>query len=96
MKQGYTPSFCTACYRKKRTGSVFMDLARPGDIHEFCAPNSILTLLEYIEDIASPESRALGMEIIKKSLDGIESPAIRKETEEKIERIKRGERELYF
>ncbi len=96
MKQGYTPSFCTACYRKKRTGSVFMDLARPGDIHEFCAPNSILTLLEYIEDIAGPESRALGMEIIRKSLDAIESPAIRKETEEKIERIKKGERDLYF
>ncbi|HXI10436.1 MAG TPA: [FeFe] hydrogenase H-cluster radical SAM maturase HydG [Thermodesulfobacteriota bacterium] len=96
MKQGYTPSFCTACYRKNRTGSVFMDLAKPGDIHEFCAPNSILTLLEYLEDIASPESRALGMEIIKKSLDGIENPAIREATEEKIERIKKGERDLYF
>jgi len=96
MKQGYTPSFCTACYRKKRTGSVFMDLAKPGDIHEFCAPNSILTLLEYLEDIASPESRALGLEIIRKSLDGIENPAIREATEEKIERIKKGERDLYF
>lgn len=96
MKQGYTPSFCTACYRKKRTGSVFTDLARPGDIHEFCAPNSILTLLEYLEDIASPESRALGLEIIRKTLDGIENPAVREATEKKIERIKKGERDLYF
>jgi len=96
MKQGYTPSFCTACYRKNRTGSVFMDLARPGEIHEFCAPNSILTLLEYLEDIASPESRSLGMEIIRKSLNGIESSAMRQATEEKMERIKRGERDLFF
>ncbi|MBI5561325.1 MAG: [FeFe] hydrogenase H-cluster radical SAM maturase HydG [Deltaproteobacteria bacterium] len=96
MRQGFTPSFCTACYRKRRTGSAFMDIARPGDIHEFCQPNGILTLLEYIEDIASPESRAAGMEIIKKSLEAIENPAIRRETEERMERIKQGERDLYL
>ena len=96
MKQGFTPSFCTACYRKHRTGSRFMDLARPGDIHEFCQPNSILTLLEYLEDIASPESKALGMEIIKKSLEGIKNHSMREQTEERLERIKRGERDLYF
>ena len=73
-----------------------MDLARPGDIHEFCQPNSILTLLEYLEDIASPESKALGMEIIKKSLEGIKNHSMREQTEERLERIKRGERDLYF
>lgn len=96
MKQGFTPSFCTACYRKNRTGSAFMELAKPGDISEFCTPNSILTLLEYLEDIASAEGRALGMEIIKKSLSAIENPSIKKQTEEKLERIRRGERDLYF
>lgn len=96
MKQGYTPSFCTACYRKKRTGGTFMDLAKPGDIQEFCTPNSILTLFEYIEDIASPESKALGIEIIRKSLESIENPTIKEETEKKLERIRRGERDLYF
>lgn len=96
MRQGFTPSFCTACYRKHRTGSAFMNLARPGDINEFCQPNSILTLLEYLEDIASPESKALGMEIIKKSLQGIKNHSMREQTEERLERIKRGERDLYF
>lgn len=96
MKQGFTPSFCTACYRKQRTGSAFMELAKPGDIHEFCQPNSILTLLEYLEDAASPQSRVLGMEIIKNSLEGIENPAVRRQTEDRLERIKRGERDLYF
>ncbi|HSR10272.1 MAG TPA: [FeFe] hydrogenase H-cluster radical SAM maturase HydG, partial [Thermodesulfobacteriota bacterium] len=29
---GYLPSFCTACYRRGRTGKEFMDLAKPGEI----------------------------------------------------------------
>jgi len=35
---GYTPSFCTACYRLGRTGADFMDLAKPGLIKHHCAP----------------------------------------------------------
>lgn len=96
MKQGFMPSFCTACYRSNRTGSVFMELAKPGDIHEFCAPNSILTLMEYMEDNASPESRRLGTELINKSLDEIENASLRKQTEERLARIRNGERDLYF
>ena len=96
MKSGYTPSFCTACYRKSRTGETFMDLAAPGDIHEFCRPNSILTLMEYLEDHASPEGRALGMEVISRSLEELGNPALRKQTEARLERIRHGERDLYF
>lgn len=96
MKQGLMPSFCTACYRSNRTGAVFMELARPGDIHEFCAPNSILTLMEYMEDNAAPENRRLGMELINKSLEGIENPSVKKQTEERLVRIRNGERDLYF
>jgi len=96
MNQGFTPSFCTACYRKSRTGNAFMDLAKPGDIKEFCQPNSILTLMEYLEDNASLESRAIGLDMIKKSLAEIDNGTIRKRTEERLERIKHGERDLYF
>ncbi|MBF8275776.1 MAG: thiH [Candidatus Brocadiaceae bacterium] len=96
MNQGFTPSFCTACYRKSRTGNAFMDLAKPGDIKEFCQPNSILTLMEYLEDNASLESRTIGLDMIKKSLSEIDNAIIRKRTEERLERIKHGERDLYF
>ncbi|MEK7804614.1 MAG: [FeFe] hydrogenase H-cluster radical SAM maturase HydG, partial [Planctomycetota bacterium] len=92
MNQGFTPSFCTACYRKNRTGNAFMDLAKPGDIKEFCQPNSILTLMEYLEDNASLESRTIGLDMIKKSLSEIDNATIRKRTEERLERIKHGER----
>lgn len=96
MNQGFTPSFCTACYRKSRTGNTFMDLAKPGDIKDFCRPNSILTLMEYLEDSASLESRSLGMDMIKKSLSEIDNASLREQTEERLERIRHGERDLYF
>lgn len=73
-----------------------MGLAKAGDIHEFCRPNSVLTLVEYLEDYASPESSALGTEIIRKSLETMENDSIRRQTEERLERIKHGERYLYF
>lgn len=44
MKEGYVPSWCTACYRKGRTGEHFMKIAKAGNIHNFCHPNSLLTL----------------------------------------------------
>ncbi|MDH3975911.1 MAG: [FeFe] hydrogenase H-cluster radical SAM maturase HydG [Deltaproteobacteria bacterium] len=96
MEQGYTPSFCTACYRKNRTGETFMDLAKPGDIQQFCGPNSILTLMEYLEDHASPESKKLGIKMISKELGEIKNRTTRKMTEERIERIRGGERDIYF
>lgn len=44
MKQGFVPSWCTACYRTGRTGAAFMKIAKKGDIKNFCHPNSLLTL----------------------------------------------------
>ncbi len=73
-----------------------MELAMPGDIQEFCRPNSILTLMEYVETFASTENRLLGLEIINKSLEEIENASVRKQTEERLARIKRGEKDLYF
>lgn len=96
MKQGYTPSFCTACYRRNRTGEAFMEIARPGDIHQFCRPNGVLTLMEYIEDHASEEGVRLGLETIKRDLEDIDSPALRKKTEDRLGRIRNGERDIYF
>jgi 2-iminoacetate synthase len=57
---GYIPSFCTACYRLGRSGEVFMEYAIPGFIQNFCTPNALVTLREYLVDYASPETRAAG------------------------------------
>ncbi len=96
LEQGLLPSFCTACYRKGRTGAAFMDLAKPGDIQELCRPNAILTFKEYLEDYASPEVRELGQKILDKCLNQITDGNVRKEAEARLERIKKGERDLFF
>ena len=60
LVDGYIPSFCTACYRLGRTGEHFMEFAIPGFIQNFCTPNALSTLMEYLVDYASPETRAAG------------------------------------
>lgn len=96
MKQGFIPSFCTACYRLGRTGKDFMDLAKPGLIQNFCQPNALLTLQEYLEDYADKEAKEIGTNLIKKEAEKIKNKKIKEEFYGKLERIKNGERDLYF
>ena len=95
LEYDYLPSFCTSCYRMGRTGEHFMEFSVPGFIKRFCTPNAILTLSEYICDYASGDLAKKGWKAIEKNLKTLESPTASK-TREKIERIKKGERDLYF
>jgi 2-iminoacetate synthase len=96
LNQDLIPSFCTACYREGRTGKTFMDLAKPGNIQNLCRPNALLTFKEYLEDYASPETKSLGLKIIEKYLSQIPSQEVREQTKARLERIEKGERDLYF
>lgn len=94
-QNGYLPSFCTACYRRGRTGEHFMEFSVPGFIKRFCGPNAILTLAEYLSDYASEEVARCGWEAIEAAL--AELPAASAElTRERLERVRAGERDLYF
>lgn len=95
-QDGYVPSYCTACYREGRTGDRFMRLAKSGQIHNICQPNSLLTFKEYLLDYADEETRTLGEEIIRKGLDDIPKEAARKATINRLQRIENGERDLRF
>jgi 2-iminoacetate synthase len=95
LNNDYLPSFCTSCYRMGRTGEHFMEFSVPGFIKRFCTPNAILTLSEYICDYASGELAEKGWRAIEKNLITLE-PGVLKITREKIDRIKAGERDLYF
>lgn len=68
MKNGYVPSFCTACYREGRTGDRFMELCKSKQIHKCCHPNALLTLEEYLHDYASNKTRKIGEKLIAKEL----------------------------
>ncbi len=93
---GYLPSFCTACYRRERTGKEFMDMAKPGDIQGLCAPNAILTFKEYLLDYASPETRRAGEKSLSCHIGELPPGALREETERRLHRIENGTRDLYF
>jgi len=96
LDNGLLPSFCTACYRLGRTGQDFMDIAKPGEIHNFCRPNAILTLKEYLEDYAKDRTKAKGLKIINKYVDQIPSDPVRKKTIKRLGEIENGKRDLYF
>ncbi|MBI9053739.1 MAG: [FeFe] hydrogenase H-cluster radical SAM maturase HydG [Bacteroidales bacterium] len=96
IENEYLPSFCTACYRLGRTGEHFMEFSVPGFIKRFCTPNAILTLAEYIEDYATPETAVKAWKIIDKEIKGLESDKVVGQLKERIEKIKNGERDMYF
>jgi 2-iminoacetate synthase len=91
----YIPSFCTSCYRMGRTGEHFMEFSVPGFIKRFCTPNAILTLAEYICDYGRGETIDKGWMVIEKNLEKME-PEIAVKTRDKIQKIRAGERDLYF
>lgn len=90
------PSFCTACYRLGRTGEHFMEFSVPGFIKRYCTPNALLTLSEYLMDYASEETQQKGWMLIEKTLGELNNQGNPKEIRNRIERIKQGERDLYF
>jgi 2-iminoacetate synthase len=91
------PSFCTACYRLGRTGEHFMEFAIPGFIKRFCGPNAIVTFMEYLEDYASPETKASGVAQIQAELDKMEEGPMKTQVIERLAKIKdSGERDMVF
>jgi 2-iminoacetate synthase len=95
IENDYIPSFCTACYRLGRTGEHFMEFSVPGFIKRYCTPNAILTLSEYIVDYASPGLALKGWKAIEKNMTGLDE-GLKDGLKKKIDRIKNGERDLYY
>jgi len=96
LSEGYIPSFCTACYRKGRTGEHFMEFSVPGFIKRYCTPNALLTLAEYLEDYAPAATAEKGWALIHKNLEEEVDPKFTPEVKLRLKRIKEGERDLYF
>lgn len=92
MDEGHIPSFCTACYRAGRTGDRFMSLCKSGQILNCCHPNALMTLAEYLEDYASPETRRVGHAMLERELTRIPSDKVRAVARENIEAVKASDR----
>ena len=92
MDMGFIPSFCTACYREGRTGDRFMALCKNGQIQNCCHPNALMTLCEYLEDYASPETKEVGYKLIEKELGNIPKEKVRAIASQNISDIKASNR----
>lgn len=102
-EQGHIVSFCTAGYRCGRTGKKIMNLLESGQEGCFCKLNAVLTFQEWLEDFASPETKRIGDEIIRKEMEEIRTRVPADFPEAVYEhflaahrRIIQGERDLYF
>jgi 2-iminoacetate synthase len=95
---GLITSFCTAGYRCGRTGQCIMDLLRSGAEGKFCKLNAVLTYREWLDDFASPETKAAGENIIIKEIEEIRQkmPNVYESFMSQYAKTSNGERDLYF
>ena len=96
LKQGFIPSFCTACYREGRTGDRFMKLVKSGQIANCCQPNALMTLKEYLEDYASEDTQKAGEALIQSEIPKIASDKIREIAIEHLGELHDGKRDFRF
>ena len=96
MEMDYIPSFCTACYREGRTGDRFMSLCKSGQIQNCCHPNALMTLKEYLEDYAAPDTREIGGKLIMKEIRNIPREKVREIVLKNLEEIEQGKRDFKF
>lgn len=96
MDFGYIPSFCTACYREGRTGDRFMALCKSKQIQNCCHPNALMTLKEFLEDYASPETKQVGEKLIEKEIENIGKDKVKQIVHERLKKIEQGDRDFRF
>lgn len=103
-EMGMISSFCTAGYRCGRTGDKIMGMLKSCVEGKFCKLNAVLTFREYLDDYASPETKAIGEKLIEKEIGEIQtqdyfmknSGRIYNEFVKNYEYIKNGSRDIYI
>ena len=92
MELDHIPSFCTACYREGRTGDRFMSFCKSGQILNYCHPNALMTLSEYLTDYATPKTQEVGFALIDRELDRIPNEKRRAIARENVAAIRASNR----
>ena len=73
-----------------------MKLAKTGQIANCCQPNALMTLKEYLEDYASPDTKEKGEKVIAEELNYITNPKAQEVARERMVKIEKGERDFRF
>jgi 2-iminoacetate synthase len=73
-----------------------MQLVKSGQIANCCQPNALMTLKEYLEDYASPDTKAKGEALIKEELTRIPNEKVLRIAKENLAKIADGSRDFRF
>ena len=73
-----------------------MSLCKSGQIQNCCHPNALMTLKEYLEDYAAPDTREIGGKLIMKEIQNIPREKVREFVLKNLEEIEQGKRDFRF
>ena len=73
-----------------------MELAKTGFVHNFCIPNALCTLKEYLLDYADEETRQAGEKVIQEQLAKLPEGRGKTFVLTALEKLEEGERDLYL
>ena len=71
-----------------------MGYAKSKFVHNFCIPNAIFTLKEYLLDYASEETKAVGEKTLQKHVDQFKGEEIHGLILRNLERLEQGRRDI--
>ena len=73
-----------------------MHLVKSGQIANCCQPNALMTLQEYLEDYAAPETKIAGEKVIAAEMLRVPNEKVRTLASERLQEIKEGKRDFRF
>jgi 2-iminoacetate synthase len=63
-------------------------------VHNYCVPNALFTLKEYLLDYATDEARVKGEETLRRRVEAFRGEPVYDKIVETLSRIEAGERDL--
>ena len=73
-----------------------MSLLKSGQIANCCQPNALMTLKEYLEDYAAPDTKKIGEELIAKEILNVTNENVRNKALEYLNELNAGKRDFRF
>ena len=73
-----------------------MRLVKSGQIANCCQPNALMTLKEYLEDYASPDTKEKGLKLIQSEIPKIPSEKVRQVVLKHLNEMENGMRDFRF
>ena len=73
-----------------------MSLCKSGQILNCCHPNALMTLKEYLEDYASPETKAVGEALIEREIEKVKNEKVKEIARRNLADIELGKRDFRF